>query len=92
MEMTDYAIQKSLVGEMPYKQHLDGDLRITIREIKGKKQKRTILDLHLIEKETGQALFVIATNVAVEEGGIVMVESPSGLMSIPVNMKSDSHG
>lgn len=87
MEMTDYASQKLLEGTLPFKNLLEGDAQITIRKIK-KKQGLVVLDIHLVEKGGGKALYTIVTGLVVGEGGTARIESPDGLMSIPVEIHS----
>jgi hypothetical protein len=86
MKLTDQAVNKILGGEGIYRTKCQAylDLKIVFRSIR---KNRAIVDVYGIEGDSGVPVFIVQENIHVEEGSSIIIESPDGLMTIPMELE-----
>ena len=86
MEMTNIAKSKLLRGEgidsIEVKAHLD--VMVEFYEIH---KKKCLVSVYAVERGSSTPIFEIAKRIIVQEGGRLIIQSPDGLMSIPMELQ-----
>lgn len=88
MKLTEYAKHKLLEGYGldSAKTTVQCDLQIKLRR-EGKKGREIWANVYLVERGGSDPIYVVMENILLNVAGDITIQSPDGLMSVPVEIK-----
>ena len=87
MELTKYASNNILRGEIELRTTMQADIKIVFDH--QKKGKKVFADVFIVERNTNLPIFIVEEGIPIHDRAELTIQSPDGLVCIPVELKSN---